>query len=390
MKYAQKHFSIVAVAAALLTISAITVFARDAKETDIKKLDTVNVNRGILDYSYIIKSKCPGNMHTSAVVITTESAKKVIKTFLIKITDSANESMCAGSQKDETMFGTVNLANEIEAKSNEMTNRGFKIDPEATLILPPVSAAAIINKNVYYRQGAPFGWKNEPAVPSTVSVMYVDYTPLWKCELYKNNGDRRDGYEGSGATLEEARRDAADRCKRANNSYCDQYSNSPEHTACAAQLQETTKVVQYDTTNLPNDATAGSWKCVLSINDGLSRNFDGFEGNGNTEFAARSEAADKCSSSNNPRCHILSMDDNHTICSQQMAIYGPKPSILWKCSLWKNDGSRNDGFSGSGATEHEARENTISGCQRTNNPNCAAYSNDPAHTQCSAEFVYPQ
>lgn len=263
-------------------------------------------------------------------------------------------------------------------------------------LLENVDEAALDNTSFSDRGGPHQDWhnnndsNNNTTVPSTVNVVVVGYTPTWRCSLYKNDSSRTDGFEGTGATIEEARRNASTRCRSTNNPNCDLYSNSPDHTTCDAQYQETTKTVQYDSNNMPPGATMDSWNCVLNKNDGLSAGSDGFQGFGRTEAAARADAATKCSATNNPRCNNYSTDASHTNCAQQMVMYGPKPSAVWNCSLRKNDGSRNDGFAGTGSTEADARRNAISGCQGTNNPNCSQYSKDPAHTQCTVAFVYPQ
>ena len=64
------------------------------------------------------------------------------------------------------------------------------------------------------------------------------------------------------------------------------------------------------------------------------------------------------------------------------------PIFLWSCELWKRDGARKDGFTGTGETEREARHSAARGCMTTNNPSCDIWSNDPAHTQCRPPHQY--
>lgn len=390
MKNIQMKIAIVAGAVAFAMVLSLTAFSRNAQATTVKALDSININNRTLAYAYTVNSRCPASSHDNSLLISTVNIQKLINSFVIKIMDSANESQCSGALNAVAISGTIDLASAVRSKSREMMNRGYRIDPEATVVLPPVRSAAFANANVGSGGGVYSGWQNRTSLPSTVDVVFIDYTPIWRCTLYKNDNSLTDGFEGTGATMDEARRNASANCKATYSPYCDQYSNSPDHTTCDSQLQETTRVGRYNTNNLPAGTTRDAWKCVLNRNDGLSGVPDGFEGFGNSESAARANAASKCSATSNSNCNYYSTDVSHTACARQMVVYGPKPSTVWNCTLRKNDGSRNDGFNGSGSTESEARNNTISGCQTTSNPYCTQYANDPAHTECSVAFVNPQ
>jgi hypothetical protein len=58
----------------------------------------------------------------------------------------------------------------------------------------------------------------------------------WECELWKNDGARKDGFTGAGPTIEDAREQAIEGCKRTNNEYCTLYGQDAEHTACMPLL----------------------------------------------------------------------------------------------------------------------------------------------------------
>jgi hypothetical protein len=60
----------------------------------------------------------------------------------------------------------------------------------------------------------------------------------WVCSLYKNDGSRKDGFRGSGATEQEARRDAAAGCRNTSNPHCDIFSMDPAHTTCSVEFEQ--------------------------------------------------------------------------------------------------------------------------------------------------------
>jgi hypothetical protein len=395
MKSIRRKIATAVGTAAFAGIMALTAFSQNARETNIKALDSVGINGGSIDYTYTVSSKCPARSHDSSVEVTAKTTQKVVNAFSITIYDTTYESRCNARIGDVTVSGSADLAQEIADKSDEMRRKGYRISPSATFVLPPISIEPFGNAGTvsdtqpppYHGPRQTTGPRN-PTEPVMVDVTEISYKPAWHCKLFKNDGARNDGFDGNGATIEEARRAASQGCRSTNNPYCDAYSKSPGHTTCDVQLQETTKVNRYDSNNPPPNAVRDTWACTLNRNDGAGG--DGFTGIGRTEEDARSDAANKCSPTNRSQCGSYSTDNRHTSCAQRMVLYGPKPQAAWKCTMYKNDGSRNDGFAGAGSTETEARSNTIPGCQSTNNPYCQQYSTDPVHTQCTVDFAYPQ
>lgn len=54
----------------------------------------------------------------------------------------------------------------------------------------------------------------------------------YRCVLWKNDGAKRDGFEGTGETEEAARQQSAYGCQRTNNPKCDEWSKDNSHTKC--------------------------------------------------------------------------------------------------------------------------------------------------------------
>lgn len=368
-----------------ITLAALTAVSQYADEKQVETLDSVGINGGTISFTYTIESKCPARSHDSSIEVKEQKSNGVVEGFTVKIFDAAYESECKGEKTSVTVSGSANLKRAVDAKLKELQKAGARIGANLTYKLPPLNMAALENAGDDEDKDTSGGTK-KTMLPVMVDVTVVEYTPIWKCTLWKNDGAKKDGFEGTGSTIDEARRDAAQGCKRTNNPRCDEYSQSPEHTNCQADLQETSKVVQMDSNKLPAGTQLASWDCTLNKKDGARD--DGFVGTGKTEMEAREDAAAKCARTNNPKCDLFASDDTHTACAPKMAFYGPKPYAQWKCTLWKNDGARKDGFEGTGATEAEARQDTILGCKRTNNPYCVQYSKDPKHTPCGVEFVY--
>lgn len=128
----------------------------------------------------------------------------------------------------------------------------------------------------------------------------------WGCTLYKQDGSNNDGFQGSGASENEARMAAASKCKNTNNSRCDSYSRDVNHTACSPAMRyEKPKPV-------------ATWACTLWKKDGARK--DGFKGTGNTEMDARRNAIPGCNTTNNPNCEAYALDANHTQCTMELAM----------------------------------------------------------------------
>ncbi|HPI78116.1 MAG TPA: hypothetical protein PLK80_15415 [bacterium] len=364
--------------------------AADAlKEKTIKTLDSVNFDGATISYSYTVESKCPANSHSSFVELSPVTKDKYVTGFKIEVIDAAYEGKCSAAVGPVYVSGKENLAIIIERESNKQKGKGLKIAPEYTIQLLPVKPSKDGAAKAPASVSAPVAAvQPKPAIPEKVMVNVVEYTAGWRCELWKRDGARKDGFVGTGSTLDEARNNAATSCMSTNNPYCHDYSKNPAHTTCDVQINEKTKLVEYDSDKLPAGAAISSWSCNLMKNDGSSR--DGFIGEGTTEQEARTRAAGLCKSTNNPLCDQYSQNDNHTSCAPAYLYAGPKPATQWTCTLWKRDGARNDGFTGTGSTEKEARNNTVPGCQRTNHPKCYDFSVDPSHTACSVDLVYPR
>jgi hypothetical protein len=364
--------------------------ADELKEKTIKTLDSVYFDGVTLNYSYTVDSKCPANSHSSFVELSPVTKDKYVTGFKVEVIDAAYESKCSAKASTVSVSGKENLAVIIERESNKQKAKGLKIAPEYTIQLLPVkpSKDGIAQGPTGVSAPPAVASQPKPVIPQKVMVNVVEYTAGWKCELWKRDGARKDGFVGTGSTLDEARNNAAISCMSTNNPYCHDYAKNPAHTTCDVQINEKSKLVEYDYDKLPASAAVSSWSCNLLKNDGSSR--DGFIGEGTTEQEARSRAASLCKSTNNPLCDQYSQNDNHTSCAPAYLYKGPKPSTQWTCTLYKRDGARNDGFTGTGSTEKEARNNTVPGCQRTNHPKCYDFSVDPSHTSCSVDLVYPR
>ena len=159
----------------------------------------------------------------------------------------------------------------------------------------------------------------------------------------------------------------------------------------------------FDTSGFPVDVDVKvitydmRWECELWKNDGARE--DGFHGEGGSEVQARTEAAHACSRTNHPHCYSMAMDPEHTACSkiprknQRTVSYAADalpPGTRyrgWECELWKNDGARNDGFTGTGMTRDRALDASIASCERTDNDHCLEYALDPEHTTCMPLLV---
>jgi len=220
-----------------------------------------------------------------------------------------------------------------------------------------------------------------------VSVVRRTYSPLFRCTLYKNDGSRKDGFEGVGGTIEDAINQAVAGCHSTNNPYCSQYGNDPNHTTCKFDVAASEAVTEYDADKLPDITGAVSaYTCSLKSSGARAATY---YGTGASEQDARTAAANSCNKDNLFNCLDLSKNPDYTTCGGSYLIDGPRPSMLWSCSLYKNDGSRRDGFEGQGDSIDEARNKAAAVCKSTNNPYCDAYAKDPAHTKCATKVVYP-
>lgn len=173
MKNNHMRIAIVACAAAFAMVQSRTAFSQNAQSTTVKALDSFNINGGTLTYSYTVNSRCPASAHNNSLLISTVNGQNLTNSFVIKIMDSAYESRCGGALNAVVVSGTMNLASAVNSKSREMMNRGYRIDPESTVVLPPVRAAAFANANVSSGYGTYFGWPNGQR-PTDLASMQKD------------------------------------------------------------------------------------------------------------------------------------------------------------------------------------------------------------------------
>lgn len=376
-----------------------------AARTPVETLDEVYFDGRKLVYAYTIQSRCGADKHDSEVELYVEKTssrknKKVLALF-VEITDVSPEGDCGGEAGEVTVAAEKNIRRLIRDELSDLEDEGYAMAPDLAVELPPVrpglaglSASSVVGGSVELPtrrvepEEAVATPPPAPEPPKVVDVVEVDYVSGWHCHLRKNDGSRRDGFDGYGSTVEEARNAAASGCLSTNHPKCFDFSADPAHTTCRFELRERQKVVQYNSDELPAGAQTSSWTCELWKNDGSRK--DGFRGTAATEAEARARAARGCGRTNHPLCEQFSLDTAHTACTPLIRLEKPKPETLWTCTLWKKDGSRKDGFSGTGATEAEARRATLPGCHRTNHPKCVEWSLDPAHTACKVELYYPE
>jgi hypothetical protein len=389
----------------ILFAAAVTACIARAAGTDairptrisVDAFDTMNYDGELLDFSYSISSRCAATSHETYVELnvnkTSTAGKKIVNYISVNAYDEAPENGCGGGLDAVSVTSNVNLAKAIDKELNKWQGNGYKIASDFYVELPPLSrpvrggrpgAIHANNSGNYYNGGKK---SNPVTVPDQIKVSYVDYQAVWQCTLYKRDGARKDGFVGSGKTIDEARQGAVSGCNGTHNPYCQQYSTDPAHTTCGVDVQQLTRDEFVAPGALPANAVV-SWGCLLKKNDGSKS--DGFKGSAATEDAARDSAAQICKGTGAMGCDDYAFDTGHTTCEEAAMVAKPKPSVQWTCTLYKRDGSRKDGFAGTGATEADARNATISGCNSTNNPYCNQYALDPAHTPCQAELVYPQ
>ncbi len=394
----KKAGAIIFVVVAALFLTCLDAGAAQIKQVGI--LDTMSFDGAALEYSFLTYSRCPASQHRASVRFSPEyksyrGTKKVVS-FTVDLFDAADS--CDRPEKDIVVSAKINLYDKLKSELKNQIDKGYVIDPDYVLWLPAVRTSpmgkAADTSGATTAEPAPSAPqtvqtpdKKTPAQSKTVKVALKQYSTRWHCYLQKNDGARNDGFNGYGSTLEDARNDAASGCFRTNNPHCTAYSRHPDHTVCNVEFQDTgdVKLVDYDRDQIPKDINIERWECMLRKNDG-ARN-DGFQGTGTTEEKARKDTISGCRSTNNPYCEQYAVDDAHTKCVAYASAQNSTPQVRWTCTLWKNDGARNDGFEGTGATENEAREDTIGGCLSTNNPYCKEYSRDPEHTKCTAEIV---
>lgn len=363
----------------------------------VDALDEVSYDGTFITVTYTVDSRCKAPDHKTIVEFESEKTASMSKKTVVSLTtliyDSAPEQDCEGRLTTVVVKSTLDFSKLVDAEIADLEDNGYKIDADYVVNLPSVRPPLPDDGHSKKLSTNDSGSTTSSATavsaaPVTkVKVINVNYIPAWQCQLNKNDGSSRDGFTGTGSTLDEARRNTVTQCMSTGNPNCNAFSNDPAHTQCMAGLTTQESAAEYDSDKLPEGARTESWSCILRKNDGARK--DGFSGTAATEAEARAQSAGGCKRTNHPQCDAFSTDDAHTKCEPRIVVEGPKPTAVYKCTLWKNDGARKDGFQGTGSTMAEAQRNAASGCQTTNHPSCLAFSVDPAHTQCSADFVYP-
>ncbi len=379
-----RHIVTTSLIAGLAFISSGTTAA---PRTHIDSVDNMSYDGRNLSITYTISSHCPAAKHTTEIEFDPvlqpyRSTKKVVR-LDVKLYDTAPETKCDYDEDDVTIEVEDSLTDLIRDEIKELSSR-YVIDPDMAVGLPYVSARAG-NPGAKFGDSGPGGKPGHPHTPpqpSTVHVVNVSYEPTFKCLLYKNDGARKDGFTGTGSTMDEARRNAAKGCRTTNNPKCELWSKDPAHTSCDIKMKEKYADTVVPISQIPTGATLSAWSCNMQ----KGPRGESFSAIGNSENEARGNVIDKCSESIFSGCDAAAKDTSNTICAPAYVKYAPKPEPVWTCVLYKNDGARKDGFTGTGSTEQEARRNTIPGCKRTNNPNCSVWANDPTHTACDLKF----
>ncbi len=395
MKTLKRKYTMMCAALGLALLAASPAAALRGNRAPVDALDEVSYDGTFITVIYTVDSRCKAPDHKTIVEFESEKtaskAKKAVVALTARVYDSAPEQDCEGRLAAVVVKSTLDFSKLVEGELSGLRDKDYSIDPDYIVNLPAVRPPLPDDghsRKPPAESGDASGSVVKQAAPVTkVKVVNVNYVPAWKCLLNKNDGSSRDGFTGIGPTLDEARRNSVSQCLSTGNPSCNAFSADPAHTACEAGLTTQESVAEYDSDKLPEGARTESWNCILRKSDGSRK--DGFTGAAATEEEARAQAASGCQRTNNPQCDAYSTDDAHTKCEPRVVVEGPKPQAVYKCTLWKNDGSRKDGFGGSGPTMQDAQRDAASGCQRTNNPNCLAYATDPAHTQCTADFVYP-
>ncbi len=361
------------------------------EKTYIDALDTMSYDGETLAFSYSVFARCEAAEYETFIGLTVEKSagktKKTVNSVTVEISDVSPEHTCASEPSPVSVSSKANLTKSIDKEMDKWVSKGYTISKDLSVTLPslrrPVAGGY---EGSVPAPGKSYGGAPLPT-PQNMNVTYIEYQPQWKCTLYKHDGARKDGFTGAGGTIDAARQGAISGCARTNNPHCQDYAVDPAHTTCDVQILESTRDEVVPANSAPLGARS-MWTCIMNKYDGSAG--DGFKATAETEDAARMAAANLCKRTNNSRCDNFAYDADHTSCSQALVVAGPKPSVSWRCTLYKRDGARKDGFAGSGGNELEARRDTIAGCMTTNNPYCEKYAMDPAHTPCSAELVYPQ
>ncbi|MEW6201122.1 MAG: hypothetical protein AB1546_04050 [bacterium] len=320
-----------------------------ASEQPVEVLDKMNFDGALLHYTYTVLSDCPAaDMHKTVVEVkqTGIFACTAIVKLRVQVKDSSEETECIDSKKPIKITGKANLRQLAEEYLEEKGGCESGDVEEYRFEFPPVKISPRSpNLSDLPEMRIP---NPESASPvRKVRVVRKTYQPMFECILYKRDGSRKDGFKGTAETMEDAVQKAIAGCHTTNNPRCMEYAKDPAHTTCKFNPIEKEIVEEYDSDKLPNlDGATVSWSCPVG----------------------------------------KSNDDDD--CIKSYVIEESKPYLIYRCVLYKNDGSRRDGFEGAAETELEARAIAAQGCKRTNHPSCDAFSLDPAHTTCIMKVNY--
>jgi hypothetical protein len=391
MKIIGRNLFAAGVLAVLLAIGmrALAVRVGDNKvfgkklNTDITLLDALSYNGSTMSFSYTLTSECPAGDHATEVIIDNERRDKKVLAFRLKITDVAPEGVCAGPAGPVTVSYAVDFRSMLDAAITELQRAGFTVDENAIIhmlnVRPLMPGAVAGNYEIGPVTPQPPAGPppaGDVQVQPPASVTFVEYKPQYECTTWKQDGARKDGFTGTGSTLEQARKGAANGCARTHHPQCVDFSQDPNHTTCNVTLQQTEKTVNLSAGD--QGVSVSQWSCSLGS----------YQGSGGTMEQARTKAQELCKAAGNPNCDAWTRSGT-AACLPSLRYTTPQPQAVWACMLWKNDGARNDGFRGTGSSEIEARRNAITGCLTTNNAYCDTYAMDPAHTRCDVELVTP-
>ncbi|MFC1474829.1 hypothetical protein ACFLQK_02180 [bacterium] len=318
----------------------------------VAAVESIAFDGQALRAEYLVESRCAAELHETRVefeAVTEEYRRreKIVELRAVLV-DVAKEHECSADGQTVAVAIELDLAAAAREKIAELIREGYSADPDYGISLPPVwPVAGDIEETDATVDTTEPGDKNK------------------KTKFLKNDGKK--------------------------DSQCAKIQAPPP-----APAPRTVKLTSVE--YVPN------WRCVLDKKSSARRNT--FDGTGTSEAAARNDAMMGCMRTNEPRCYLMSMDNAHTTCSAEIKqqktvreftaampedggnyltaeLQGPK--AYWSCTLYKNDGARKDGFTGSGATLDEARNKAASGCGRTNHPKCREFAFDPSHTACSMQ-----
>ncbi len=393
------------------------------EKVQVKYLDKVEFDGKTMKFTYTLLSKCPAKYHTPSIELNTNivfsNGKKQLDTIKVVINDTIENSIRCVETAYVQINSSINLYKLIKEKTDELTKEKVYVGDYYAIILPQVRISSSKDEEVYDISSiaAPYDGSDEayeeeeeeeeeeesskskkfysiddyfktPDERGKVKVTRKFYTSLWYCQLWKRDGSKKDGFDGYGKTLEEARNESIRGCKRTNNPKCAEFAVDPQHTECKFSIKEEVEEKEYSEESialLRLKPTQSQWTCYFydkTTGDKITSSSHA------TQESAINDLIKQCNKEKLYGCEEALSDSLYRVCNGSMYIEEPKPKLRWKCILFKKDGSKRDGFEGVGDTEFEARNQAAKQCQYTNNPRCFEFSTDPNHTTCNMETVY--